>query len=70
MVTLRVPDARDGSDIPAFLEPRARAERALLAVVQVACIAVVSTGRVDEVVKTLGLERLSKSHRSSRSAKP
>jgi putative transposase len=58
---LRVPRVRDGSFFPALLEPRKRAERALVAVVQEAYVQGVSTRRVDEVVKALGLEGLSKS---------
>jgi putative transposase len=58
---LRVPRVRDGSFFPALLEPRKRAERALVAVVQEAYVQGVSTRRVDDVVKALGLEGLSRS---------
>jgi putative transposase len=60
-VELRVPRVRDGSFFPALLEPRRRAERALAAVVQEAYVHGVSTRRVDDVVKALGLEGISKS---------
>jgi transposase-like protein len=60
-VELRVPRVRDGSYFPSLLEPRRRAERALAAVVQEAYVAGVSTRRVDDVVKALGLEGVSKS---------
>jgi putative transposase len=60
-VELRVPRVRDGSFFPALLEPRRRAERALLAVVQEAYVAGVSTRRVDDLVKALGLAGISKS---------
>ncbi len=60
-VALRVPRVRDGSFFPSLLEPRTRAERALVAVVQEAYVQGVSTRRVDEVVKALGLEGISKS---------
>jgi putative transposase len=60
-VDLRVPRIRDGSYFPALLEPRTRAERALVAVVQEAYVGGVSTRRVDGLVKTLGLEGISKS---------
>jgi transposase-like protein len=60
-VALRVPRARDGSYFPALLEPRTRAERALVAVVQEAYLAGVSTRRVDDLVKALGLDGISKS---------
>jgi putative transposase len=60
-VELRVPRVRDGSYFPALLEPRTRAERALVAVVQEAYVGGVSTRRVDGLVKSLGLEGISKS---------
>ena len=60
-VDLRVPRVRDGSFFPALLEPRKRAERALVAVVQEAYVQGVSTRRVDELVKALGLQGVSKS---------
>ena len=60
-VDLRVPRVRDGSFFPSLLEPRTRAERALTAVVQEAYVAGVSTRRVDELVRTLGLHGISKS---------
>jgi transposase-like protein len=60
-IDLRVPRVRDGSYFPALLEPRTRGERALVAVVQEAYVAGVSTRRVDGLVKTLGLEGISKS---------
>jgi putative transposase len=58
---LRVPRVRDSSFFPALLEPRRRAERALLAVVQEAYIQGVSTRRVDALVQALGMEGISKS---------
>ena len=63
-IDLRVPRVRDGSYFPALLEPRTRAERALVAVVQEAYVAGVSPRRVDALVKTLGLEGISKSQGS------
>jgi transposase-like protein len=60
-VELRVPRVRDGSYFPVLLEPRTRAERALLAVVQEAYVGGVSARRVDALVKALGMEGLSKS---------
>ena len=60
-LTLRVPRVRDGSYFPALLEPRRRAERALVAVVQEAYVQGVSTRRVDELVQALGLTGISKS---------
>jgi len=60
-ITLQVPRVRDGSYFPTLLEPRRRAERALLAVVQEAYVQGVSTRRVDDLVQALGLTGLSKS---------
>src|SRR5215207_2147873 len=58
---LRVPRVRDGSFYPSLLEPRKRAERALVAVVQEAYIQGVSTRRVDDLVQALGMTGISKS---------
>ncbi len=60
-VELAVPKVRDGSYFPSLLEPRRRAERALTAVVQEAYVQGVSTRRVDELVKSLGMTGISKS---------
>ncbi len=60
-VALRVPRVRDGGYFPSLLEPRTRAERALVAVVQEAYVGGVSTRRVDDLVKALGMEGISKS---------
>jgi putative transposase len=60
-VDLRVPRVRDGSYFPSLLEQRKRAERALVAVVQEAYVQGVSTRRVDTLVRSLGLEGISKS---------
>jgi len=58
---LRIPKLREGSYFPSLLEPRRRSERALLAVVQQAYVEGVSTRRVDDLVKALGCEGISKS---------
>src|SRR5690606_9330320 len=58
---LKIPKLRRGSFFPSLLEPRRRAERALLAVVQEAYVHGVSTRKVDELIKALGLEGISKS---------
>ena len=60
-IDLRVPRGRDGRYFPALLAPRTRAERALVAGVQEAYGGGVSRRRVDALVKSLGLEGLSKS---------
>lgn len=59
---LAVPKLRKGSYFPSWLlEPRRRAEKALVAVVADCYLAGVSTRRVDKLVKTLGIEGVSKS---------
>ncbi|MCA1838447.1 MAG: IS256 family transposase, partial [Actinobacteria bacterium] len=60
-VELRVPRVRDSSYFPSLLKPRRRAERALSVVVQEAYVHGVSTRKVDELVKALGMEGISKS---------
>jgi transposase-like protein len=60
-IELAIPRVRDGNYFPSLLEPRRRAERALLAVVQEAYVAGVSTRRVDDLVRALGIEGISKS---------
>lgn len=60
-VELSVPRVRDSSYFPSLLEPRRKAERALAAVVQEAYIHGVSTRKVDELVKALGMTGISKS---------
>src|SRR3954453_18781361 len=57
---LAIPKLRSGpGDFPSFLEPRRRAEPALVAVVQEAYVNGVSTRKVDRVVEQLGV-RMSK----------
>jgi putative transposase len=58
---LRIPKLRQGSYFPPFLEPRKMSEKALVAVIQEAWIAGVSTRRVDELVQAMGLAGISKS---------
>jgi transposase-like protein len=60
-IELRVPRVRDGGYYPALLEPRRRGERALVTVVQEAYVHGVSTRRVDDLVKALGMSGISKS---------
>ena len=60
-IELQVPRVRDGSFFPSLLEPRRRAERALVGVVQEAYIQGVSTRRVDDLVQALGMQGISKS---------
>ena len=58
---LSIPRVRDGSYFPSLLEPRRRAERALLAVVQEAYVLGVSTRRVEDLVEALGIASISRS---------
>jgi putative transposase len=61
-VELAIPKLRRGSYFPDWLlDPRRRAEKALVAVVAECYVRGVSTRRVDGLVKTLGIESLSKS---------
>jgi len=60
-IDLAVPRVRDGSYLPSLLDPRRRTERALLAVIQEAYVSGVSTRRVDDLVRALGIEGISKS---------
>ena len=60
-IDLDVPRVRDGSYLPSLLDPRRRTERALLAVVQEAYVAGVSTRRVDDLVRALGITGISRS---------
>src|ERR1700693_1606069 len=60
-VELRIPKLRRGSYFPGFLEPRRTAEKALTAVIQEAYVQGISTRSVDELVKAMGMEGVSKS---------
>jgi transposase-like protein len=60
-IPLEIPKLRKGSYYPSFLEPRRRAERALLAVIQSAYVEGVSTRKVDDLVQALGLTGIDKS---------
>ena len=60
-VELRIPKLRKGSYFPGFLEPRRMAERALTAVIQEAYVHGISTRSVDDLVKALGMDGISKS---------
>jgi transposase-like protein len=57
---LQIPKLRTGSYLPSFLEPRRRAEQALVAVVQEAYVNGVSTRKVDRLVEQMGLRGVSK----------
>src|SRR5215204_3779337 len=58
---LRIPKLRQGSYFPPLLEARKTSEKALIAVIQEAWIAGVSTRKVDDLVQAMGLTGISKS---------
>lgn len=61
-IDLQIPKLRHGTYFPGWLlEPRRRAEKALTAVVAEAYLLGVSTRKVEDLVQTLGIEKLSKS---------
>ena len=61
-IALPIPKLRHGSYFPEWLlEPRRRAERALVQVVAEAYLLGVSVRRIETLVQTLGIDRLSKS---------
>jgi putative transposase len=60
-IELAIPKVRPGTYFPSLLQPRRRAEHGLLAVVQEAYVHGVSTRKVDDLVRALGIDGLSKS---------
>src|SRR5262249_43009018 len=61
-IPLEIPKLRHGSYFPGWLlEPRRRAEKALMHVIVEAYVQGVSTRKVEDLVQSLGLEKLSKS---------
>jgi len=58
---LRIPKLRQGSYFPPFLQARKTSEKALVAVIQEAWIGGVSTRRVEELVRAMGLDGIGKS---------
>src|ERR671926_343711 len=60
-IDLAIPKLRKGSYFPGFLEPRRTAEKALTAVIQEAYVQGISTRSVDDLVRAMGMEGVSKS---------
>jgi transposase-like protein len=60
-IELAIPRVTPGTYFPSLLQPRRRTEHALLAVVQEAYVHGVSTRKVDDLLKGLGLDGISKS---------
>ena len=65
-IELSIPKLRQGSYYPDWLlEPRRRAEKALVAVVAQCYVEGVSTRRVDDIVRAMGIDGISKSQVSA-----
>lgn len=60
-VNVQIPKLRKESCFPEFLEPRRSSEKAMTAVIQEAYIQGVSTRSVDDLVKAVGMNGVSKS---------
>jgi putative transposase len=60
-IPLQIPKLREGTYFPSLLEPRRRSEQALLSVIQTAYVQGVSTRKVDDLLKALGLTGIDKS---------
>lgn len=60
-IDLSIPKLRQGTYYPTFLEPRRRAERALVSVVQEAYVSGISTRAVDDLVVAMGGTGIDKS---------
>jgi transposase-like protein len=60
-IDLHIPRLRTGTYFPTFLEPRRRAEMALIGVIREAYVQGVSTRRVERLCRQMGIERLDKS---------
>jgi putative transposase len=60
-IELAIPKLRKGSYFPSFLAPRRTAEKALVAVIQEACVHGISTRAVDDPVRATGGGGMSKS---------
>jgi len=63
-IPLRIPRLRTGTYFPSLIEPRRRAEHAIVSVIQEAYVHGVSTRKVDDLVRALGMEGISKSEMS------
>ena len=60
-IELKIPKVTRGSYFPSLLEPRRRVEKALYAVVTEAYVKGISTRKVDDLVRALGIDGISKS---------
>ena len=60
-IELKIPKVTAGTYFPSLLEPRRRAEKALQAVIVEAYVKGISTRKVDDLVRALGMDGISKS---------
>ena len=60
-IELKIPKVSAGAYFPSLLEPRRRAEKALHAVIVEAYVKGVSTRKVDDLVRALGIDGISRS---------
>src|SRR6266487_4391428 len=60
-IELKIPKVTAGTYFPSLLEPRRRAEKALHSVVVEAYVKGVSTRKVDDLVRALGIDGISRS---------
>jgi len=60
-IDVHIPKLREGSYLPSFLEPRRRAEKALIGVIQDAYVQGVSTRRMERLCRQMGIDRVDKS---------
>src|SRR5712691_13045219 len=60
-IELKVPKVTAGTYFPSLLEPRRRAEKALHSVVVEAYVKGISTRKVDDLVRALGMDGISRS---------
>src|SRR5881409_97674 len=60
-IELKIPKVTAGTYFPSLLEPRRRAERALHAVIVEAYVKGISTRKVDDLVRALGMDGISRS---------
>src|SRR6266536_6481354 len=60
-IELKVPKVTAGTYFPSLLEPRRRAEKALHAVIVEAYVKGISTRKVDDLVRALGMDGISRS---------
>ena len=60
-IDVHIPKLREGAYFPSFLEPRRRAEKALIGVIQDAYVQGVSTRRMERLCRQMGIDRVDKS---------